>query len=375
MAAKADVSFGGYLRAGLGEAPDHKGRACYALGGTGLKYRLGNECDVYGEFLLAHRGTVDGMQVRESLMLSDYVPDTGKGAGLQVAQLWIEARGWRVAPEATLWVGKERGRRGDVHLVDAFFVEMAGIGAGIRRIAIGPGQAGIAAYTNETGPSVRRLNLEYEDVPLTGGGLGESSAPSEEGFGTLSLYATLIKSHQSGAALTALHRLQMPTFGLTHRLWIQVAEGSAGLNVNAGDLDRPLHRRDWRIASSPSWQSGPWGGEAMVMLARETSGDHEQRSWSAGARVAYAIKPFLKLQAEAGATRTRKDGGAMAALHKLTLAPTLALSPDYWSRPELRFYVTRAWWNQQALLNAAFNTHLDSTGVGTTWGVHFETWF
>ena len=38
-------------------------------------------------------------------------------------------------------------------------------------------------------------------------------------------------------------------------------------------------------------------------------------------------------------------------LAKLTIAPTLSTGPDYWNRPELRFYVTTAKWNAAA--NAA----------------------
>jgi maltoporin len=132
---------------------------------------------------------------------------------------------------------------------------------------------------------------------------------------------------------------------------------------------------DWRVVSSPQWLHGRWGAEAMLMLARETrqSRTHDYRS--AGFRLAYGASAHWKLQAEAGATWARTEGSPRARLHKLTLAPTLALAPDYWSRPELRFYVTQAWWNRAALASAAFNTTVSDRQNGTTWGTHFETWF
>ncbi|HUG25645.1 carbohydrate porin, partial [Piscinibacter sp.] len=43
------VDWGGYFRAGPGATKKDVSRACYGLNGPGLKYRLGNECDFYGE--------------------------------------------------------------------------------------------------------------------------------------------------------------------------------------------------------------------------------------------------------------------------------------------------------------------------------------
>ena len=48
-AAMADgpaFSTSGYFRAGTGTASKNQSRACYGLAGAGLKYRLGNECDI-----------------------------------------------------------------------------------------------------------------------------------------------------------------------------------------------------------------------------------------------------------------------------------------------------------------------------------------
>jgi maltoporin len=48
-----------YLRVGSGKADDPK-RTCYDLAISGGHYRLGNECDFYGEFGLAHAVSVHG---------------------------------------------------------------------------------------------------------------------------------------------------------------------------------------------------------------------------------------------------------------------------------------------------------------------------
>ncbi|WP_235582370.1 carbohydrate porin, partial [Rhizobacter sp. Root16D2] len=47
------VDWGGYFRTGPGATSKDSSRACYGLGGEGMKYRLGNEGDFYGEVLLS----------------------------------------------------------------------------------------------------------------------------------------------------------------------------------------------------------------------------------------------------------------------------------------------------------------------------------
>jgi maltoporin len=52
---------------------------------------------------------------------------------------------------------------------------------------------------------------------------------------------------------------------------------------------------------------------------------------------------------EAGTTARDADAGQpRQVLNKLTVAPTLAVGPELRSRPELRFYVTYASWNDAA---------------------------
>lgn len=63
------VDFGGYFRAGPGGTNvDGKSRQCYGLAGPGLKYRLGNECDIYGEFALSQPFKADGIDYKALLM-------------------------------------------------------------------------------------------------------------------------------------------------------------------------------------------------------------------------------------------------------------------------------------------------------------------
>ena len=137
----------GYFRAGPGLTSNNASRACYALNGgsKGMKYRLGNECDFYGEFQLSQGFQKDGVDYRVTLMTNHWTGATDTdGKGLAIEQMFAEAKGFDIAPNATFWIGKERGRRGDVHIVDTFFTEMAGVGAGVKGLDGGVGKLGVA---------------------------------------------------------------------------------------------------------------------------------------------------------------------------------------------------------------------------------------
>ena len=76
--------------------------------------------------------------------------------------------------------------------------------------------------------------------------------------------------------------------------------------------------------------------------------------------------------------RDSEDGMPTQKPAKFTIAPTLTTGPAYWNRPELRFYVTAAKWNQpaNAVAGVAGLTGLgnDKTS-GTSYGFQAETWF
>ena len=52
-----------YLRANAAANSEGGGQTCFGLAGAGAKYRLGNECGVYGEMLLGQH-LVQGDAVR-----------------------------------------------------------------------------------------------------------------------------------------------------------------------------------------------------------------------------------------------------------------------------------------------------------------------
>lgn len=366
------LDYTGYFRGGPGLTSADTSRACYALNGgsPGMKYRLGNECDFYGEFQLAQGFKTEGIDTRAVLMLNHWTGATDTdGEGIKIEQMFAEAKGFDVAPDATFWIGKERGRRGDVHIVDTYFVEMAGVGAGFKGQPAGPGKLGVAFYRTD-GDAVHpgnRVNAEWVDVPTNTDG-------------KLNLFATLTKGDfdggKSGAGLTLRHdQANLFGTGLSTTLFVQFAQGSAALNANFGDLTAGSKARQWRIVESFNGQRGALGGQAMLLLASQTDGlGVRTTSASIGGRISYAFTRNFKLLTEAGYSQYKPEGSPTAKLAKLTIAPTLSTGPDFWNRPEFRLYVTTAKWNAPAG-NVTGQAALDGETRGTSYGAQVEWWF
>ncbi|MET0518199.1 MAG: carbohydrate porin [Burkholderiaceae bacterium] len=366
------LDWNGYFRAGPGLTSNGTSRACYALkeGSRGIKYRLGNECDFYGEFQLSQGYQKDGIDYKFTLMTEHYTGATDTdGQGIKIAQMFAEAKGFDIAPEVTFWIGKERGRRGDVHIVDTYFTEMTGVGAGAKGFKVGPGLMGVAYYKSESDSVVpgHRGNVEWVDI-------------NSNTDGTLNFFATVTKGQgvggTNGFGLSMRHD-QRHLFGtsIENRAWVQYAQGSAGLNSNFGDLRAGSAAKSYRVVESITWQQGVFGGQALVLYANEkNSQGRSTKSASVGGRASYALTHNFKMVSELGVSQVKPDGRPSARLTKLTIAPTLSIGPDFFSRPEFRLYVTTARWNKAAG-NVTGQPGFEGKTAGTSFGAQVEAWF
>jgi maltoporin len=379
----------GYLRVGSGRAADPK-RTCYDLAISGGHYRLGNECDFYGEFGLAHAVSARGATYRAMAMVNLQHPGTGDaGWGTQFEQFYVESVGLG-AHDLKLWLGKRFHGRFGVHILDTWFVRMDGTGLGADEIALAGAKLGVAYFRTEadsgapreTAPSDRpgrRLNIDLRAIPL-----GEA--------GTLRVTTAFTRGHDdsktgargtSGFGLSVQHDQAWDAIGGSHTAWLQYAQGSAGLDGNFGTMTASPHVRRWRLIESLTWQASTLGGQVVALI-----GGHGQdvangvparyAELSIGGRVSYAVTPHIKLLVESGYMEKRPDGADTQRLAKLTFAPTWSTGPGFWNRPELRLYVTAARWNDAANVGAGLDglTGLgDGRTRGTSWGVQLETWF
>lgn len=381
-----DIELSGvsYFRGGAYFGPAGAPRGSYTLGGDMQKYRLGNEGDNGIDFGIRKAFDADE-NIKWSVL---YMPSVWEGK-YATAQAFASISGLDFAPEAHFWAGQRRLRIQDVHIVDYYLMDYGdNTGAGMTDYNLGFATLGVGVFTggtfnnNNAAPNnARRIDVDVSKIH------------SNEN-GTLRVLAVLVGGNfqmgKPGAGLSLSHN-QTDFFakGLTNTVFLQVATGHAGLNgqfqglgdAATGGVEQP-GMQSKRIAETVNWQNGPFGGQALIayQTAKADGGvtnGQSTRDFSFGGRTSYAIGRNFKWLVEAGTTSRLVDGQPPQHLSKFTIAPTLALAPEFWARPELRFYVTRVRWNTAA---AVANSEVGGFGFGgktasTLAGIQMEAWW
>ena len=377
------VDWGGYARFGPGQKQaSGDGKRCFS-GGEGAGFgsqapgkggigRLGNECETYGEFALSQNMSAGGVNYKALLMTNFYGTGSTPDNTPAVNQLYVEAKGYDVAPNTTFWVGRRFYHRADVHFDDSFYVH-GGLqnanGAGADGIDAGIGSLGVAVFRKDDaavgGNAGTLLNLDLQDIASNPNGKLRLTASFSKFSGT---------NGESGAGLSLQHN-QSGVFGGDNTLWLQWSQGSTWLDMGfAGGTQGSDYKR-WRIADSLAWVKGPLTAQTLVHYGQveeptALGGTAKSKTLSLAGRVAYAFTKNFKLQGELGTANTKPDGGSSQNVTKLTVAPTLTVGPNYYDRPELRFYVSAFNFN---------NAYAAATGQSkkskTAAGFQAEIWF
>src|SRR5262245_56320142 len=124
------VEWGGYARVGPGQKQNERcfnggsSNPALSLGSLGSQApghggigRLGNECATYGEFQLS-QGMKAGDVDYKALLMTNFFSDGGSEADgilTHVNQLYVEGKGYDIAPGQTFWIGRRFYHRADVH--------------------------------------------------------------------------------------------------------------------------------------------------------------------------------------------------------------------------------------------------------------------
>jgi maltoporin len=423
---------GGYFRAGAaaGAKTGHN-RTCYQAPGSDWKYRLGNECDYYGEFMFSYGvGKADETQYNIYWMPNYYqggISDASSlGAG-QTTNVHVEqAYGEIKAPDfwknATFWAGSRFYGRQNGNQVDTFLVNMSGTGGGVD-IGLGGGmKLGVAYFRDDgfatpvvttaassTGEPGTRVNVDLTGVPAGPGNTLRFTGTYTKGdFNGTGLPGT---AGTHGYAFSVQDAID-PFLGGQNFFWVQIAQGSAYLNQNFANLSDGSDRKHFRIADSMNWQITPvFGGEAFAAYQEDKCGVTCTTAATAdpfhvgtikhasiGVRPAWGLTQNFKIQGEASFDSVKVpalyNGAAVGTenLEKFTIAPTVSFGSTYWSRPEIRFYVTTAHWNNatnngfdlsNALAPATCTATPASCGYGqlggstngTSYGFQIEAWW
>ncbi|WP_035055376.1 maltoporin [Andreprevotia chitinilytica] len=399
--ADVPVDFHGYFRSGIGSTIGGGGSTnCFKLDGAGSKYRLGNECETYGELAFggtAYENKATGTKFRIESMLAVVAPqaqdwESTKGsADIAVRQFYATAEGVGLGEHTKLWVGKRYYDRHDVHMNDFYFWDNSGPGAGIENVDVGFGKFAYAwrenTVTTDDGTS-RNIGVSGHDFRLSG---IKTNPGGELTIGVDFRFANKADKdngkHTNGQALNIMHT-QGDVYGGFNQFAAQFSKGDiAGFsygypNVTA-DKDDKAYRFVEQIVVEPKGTN--WSGQAVAIWEkRDPKQANSGQTWySFGVRPVYAFTEHLAGALEAGYDRVKPDGSDARQLGKLTAALIVQPQPGYWTRPQLRFFATYAKWNSaaQAAAGTDVNNPLSINGPfgskknGMTIGAQAEAWW
>jgi maltoporin len=334
--AASAVDWGGYVRVGPGQktsSGNADDRRCFNGNLDGGHFRLGNECETYGEFALSQGGQAGGVDYKTTLMTNFFNSGSEPGGTVtKIQQIYVEGKGFDVAKNQTFWIGRRFYGRADIHFTDFFVVDMTGTGAGVDGIDLGVGSLNAAVFRkdDDTGNPGTRLNLDLGGIGTNPGGKLRVTSVFTDFSGT---------GGKGGFGLSLQHN-QAGVFGGDNTAWLQYAQGSAYLNMGFGGGTDDSDQKRWRFVDSLAWTKGPLTAQTQIEFGKQGVTNNKETFNSIGARVAYAFTKNFKLQGEAGIASRKPQGGTTDRLTKFTIAPTLTVGPNYYDRPELRFYVT-----------------------------------
>jgi maltoporin len=387
------IAFNGYLRTGVGTTSEGGDQKCFQIAPS--KYRLGNECETYGELALsAPFGKSDGAWGKYNVMLA-FIENNGQsdfesveGDKYQIAsrQNWFQAGGFfakgSALESASVWIGKRYYNRHDVHITDFYYWNNSGLGAGIEDISAGGGKAAFAYHQNgndNNSASTRRISARAYGFSVNPGGTLEgelayitdstavkgATAPKEEnGF-------RFFVEHTQSGVMGGFNKLSFQ-YGQDH------GSGFFGFYkptyANAGNQ---YSGKDFAIVDQlyVDLKNG-WSGLGTAVYAQHKPDGASKQTWfSIGARPQYNFTDNYSVAVEGGYDQVKTSGGSTAKLAKLTVAPQITLAGGFWARPAFRAFVTYAKWNAPGGAPAIGGNVFAPDRNGLTYGLQAEAWW
>jgi len=394
---------------------------CFQLalpGGMFSKYRLGNECEVWGEFHLTSVVYADDAGVVASMhfMPTVFIPTTyigypptavinsplqfttSTGATLSFPNLYADIKGIPWLFGGTAWAGTRYYKREFVYISDFFYWNPSGVGAGIEDVKLGDDlRLSYGAFavdgeplsdTNVPNSPPLAIRVDFgvrNDLQLRGIKFWESGE-FQLGFQYIANYSDNPASHGGwGATLQFVQKL----LGGENKFAVQYGRGGGtGFGTLARyyypdfSLRHPTSEWRLRFVDVLTIQPVRWFATQVAgVIQRDDLGTPgSQTDWrSAGLRVVFAFNKHAKFIAESGFDWVLKNNGADPQyLTKGTTAFAITADRGFWARPELRIFFTSAFWNE-----AARGATVDSGRLytatnylnGYTFGLQGETWW
>lgn len=422
------VELHGYFRSGIGGNSVGGGQTCLGFAQIGHKFRLGNECETYGEFelrenLYKDRSGVEvnfvGMLAVQTTQKSTFESLTGNDAGpfqpdrrvnafndIALRQAFISAK----APQlggVTFWAGNRYYRRNDVHILDFYYWDVSGPGAGVEDIDLKIGKLALAVFQSPD-DRIDPINQENSPPPYHGAQghlmiwrpdvrLYDIAVPGVPGTFEVGVdlfinanntrFVQLGGDAQKVSPWVTVQHFWPGLLGGFNKIAAQWASGSAAVMNGFPQGGNSSDSQQWRIVEQLVVNPVERMSGMFVVAYQDieerfggATGDFNTATiWSVGGRPQYHVNDYFRIAAEVGWQRVDPKGsdgdeGAEGArdLMKYTIAPTFTVGSGFFARPELRLFVSYFDWNQAAQRRnvAGFNSFgtCDAATTTSPWG-------
>ncbi|XNM66569.1 maltoporin [Escherichia coli] len=405
------VDFHGYARSGIGWTGSGGEQQCFQATGAQSKYRLGNECETYAELKLGQEVWKEGdksfyfdTNVAYSVSQQNDWESTSpafREANVQGKNLieWL--------PGSTIWAGKRFYQRHDVHMIDFYYWDISGPGAGIENIDLGFGKLSLAATrSSESGGSGTFAdrdefgNRVYDnivpndvfDVRLAGletnpGGTlelgvdyGHTNIPDD--------YSLQPGASKDGWMLTAEHTQSMlKGFNKFVLQYATDSMTSSGKGVpQGGSINNDGFGSMWRVLDHGAISLGDSWDLMYVGMYQDIDRDNNNGTqwWTVGVRPMYKWTPIMSTLMEIGYDNVKSQRTSdRNSQYKVTLAQQWQAGDSIWSRPAIRVFATYAKWDEKWGYNDSGVAYNDtsaktfSRGDSDEWtfGAQMEIWW
>ena len=375
MSAQAGaVDFKGYARSGIGWTGSGGEQQCFATTGTGgTKYRLGNECETYAELKL-------GQEVWKEGDKSFYF-DTNVAYSVSQQKDWESTSpAFREAnvqgknliewlPGSTIWAGKRFYQRHDVHMIDFYYWDISGPGAGIENIDLGFGKLSLAATrSSESGGSAT-----FADRDANGDRVYDNVVPNDvfdvrlagletNPGGTLELgvdyghtnipddYYLQPGASKDGWLFTAEHTQSMMKgfnkFVLQYGTDSMTSNGKGIPQGGSVDNDGSM----WRVLDHGAITLADRWDLMYVGMYQNIDRDNNNGTewWTVGVRPMFKWTPIMSTLLEVGYDNVKSQRtDEKNSQYKITLAQQWQAGDSIWSRPAIRVFATYAKWDEK----------------------------
>jgi maltoporin len=397
--AKPLFEFHGYMRSGFGLNERLGDQEAFSAPGAQAKYRLGNETETYIELTLQTNWQAEAGGPWCSVKVTPALITPNSNTFTQINPFALREAyadcGNVVSsqPGMSFWAGHRFYQRHDVHINDFFYWDLSGPGGGFENMDMGFGKLHVAflGSTDEANVLDRgRFSKSQIDIRLTDIDVGAGAltvgvmpvfAPGQEG----------VQDDTHGAEGSIM--LTTPGFmGGFNK--VSAHYGYGGASTLNGFVYAEKDGQAFRVVEQAQMQFS----EQLSMMATlifnvdDVTGDNDAADmWiSAGARPTFHLNQWMALLVEAGVDVVQPGDNDpdddvepdMGMLGKVTVAPAIKAGNGFWSRPEIRAFVTAAFWNDAIDFSAANpaaggvgGAAYDDKNFGLSFGVQAEHWW